>query len=141
MSYGAKRRVRIGVKVTKKTVTYSDRQVAQKKLGTSKEKATKARMVPRNPLKSGKKVREWKNLSKPQLFKILRKYRDKEVFLTFTGGKDMGAEYKGRDISSEQTFSAATRIDAQELFDYFDEYVEEQGITGKPKFGLTVYDV
>jgi hypothetical protein len=148
VSYGAKRRVSKSVKhVTRRTVLYTDRQVATAKLvrrtGNKKitrEKASKANIETRS-LKKGGKVIEFKKLDAPALFKLLRKYRDKLVMLRFRGGNS-GAMYKGKDISSEDTWhSGQERIIARELLepDNFADYMEGSNLEDIKTFGLIVY--
>jgi hypothetical protein len=148
VSYGAKRRVNKSVKhVTHKTVLYTDRQVAEARLRVrtgdkkiTREKAAKANTETRS-LKKGGKVIEFKKLDKAALFKLLRKYRDKLVMLHFRGGNS-GAMYKGKDISTEDTWhSGQERITARELLDpdNFADYMEGSNVDDIKTYGLVVY--
>jgi hypothetical protein len=148
VSYGAKRRVNKSVKhVTSKTVLYTDRQVATEKLvrktGNKKitrEKASQANIEERS-LKKGGRVIEFKKLDRSQLTKLLKKYRNKLVMLHFRGGNS-GAMYKGKDISTEDTWhSGQERITARELLDpdNFADYLEGSNVDDIKTFGLIVY--
>jgi hypothetical protein len=148
VSYGAKRRVSKSVKhVTRKTVLYTDRQVATAKLRvkTGNKKATRENVSKANieerSLKKGGRVIEFKKLNHSQLTKLLKKYRDKFVMLHFKGGNS-GAMYKGMDISTEDTWhSGQERITARELLDpdNFADYLEGSNVEDIKTFGLIVY--
>jgi hypothetical protein len=142
VSYGAKRRVVIGVRVTKRTRLYTDRQAFQAKIGTTKEKFSAARIEKRT-LKKGGGVVEYKGLSKPQLMKRLRASRTKLVMVKFTGNQaGKGSKYKGKEIDDEEWFSADSRIEADELLDpdTFEQFLEDNDVSGSPRFGLIVYE-
>lgn len=147
VSYSAKRRVDKSVKkVTKRTKLFTDRQVATAKKGISREAFTKGNIEVRH-LKKGGTATEYKNLTKPNLFKLLRKYRAYEVLLKFHGAPGAKfAEYKGNDITElhdedDQWFSAPARIEAGTLLDdeEFQDFLEESGVSGSLKYGLIVY--
>jgi hypothetical protein len=148
VSHSAKRRVSKSVKhVTRKTVLYTDRQVAEARLRVrtgnkkiTREAASKANIEQRT-LKKGGKVIEFKKLDKAALFKLLRKYKDKLVLLHFKGG-NTGAMYKGKDISTDDTWhSGQERITARELLDAdnFADYLEGSDVEDIKTFGLIVY--
>jgi uncharacterized protein (DUF2147 family) len=147
VSYGAKRRVSKSVKhVTRKTVLYTDRQVATAKLRAktgnkkaTRESAHKANVETRT-LKKGGEVIEYKNLTAQNLHKMLRKYRDKQVILHFKGGGS-AAMYDGKHLAAGQWVSGADRIYARELLDphNFDQYLEDSRIEEASAFGLIVY--
>jgi hypothetical protein len=148
VSYGAKRRVNKSVKhVTHKTVLYTDRQVATAKLvrrtGNKKitrESASKSN-TERRTLKKGGNVIEFKRLSSAELFKNLKKYRDKIVLLHFNStGSD--AMYNGRVLSAGEWVSGGERITARELLteEGFSNYLEDSRVEGTIKeYGLIVY--
>jgi hypothetical protein len=148
VSYGAKRRVSKSVKhVTRKTVLYTDRQVATSKLRVktgnkkaTRESAHKANVEERTLKNSGNKVIEFKNLDKANFHKMLRKYRDKVVMVHFKGG-EAGQDYKGSRLGTGQWVSGHERILARELLDSanFDDYMDGSGVDEIKTFGLIVY--
>jgi hypothetical protein len=148
VSYSAKRRVNKSVKhVSRKTRLYTDREVAtaRVRVKTGNKKATRESAAKANreerTLKKGGHVIEFKNLTSAQLFKTLRKYRDKVVILHFqsSGSASM---YDGHTIAAGSWVSGAERITARELLteDGFDEYLEFSRVEGTIKnYGLIVY--
>lgn len=131
VSYGAKRRVKLGVKVTRKTRLYTDREVAQAKIGQTKELYTRERVqvVER---KSGGTSRHFNNLHKAQLFKILRANRDRPVTLRLYGPRH-GSRYDGT-----AGWTSGPETDAETLLDDFAAYLDETSVEDPTLFGLTV---
>jgi hypothetical protein len=148
VSYSAKRRVNKSVKhVSRKTRLYTDREVAtaRVRVKTGDKKATRESAseanIEKRTLKKGGNVIEFKKLNKAALFKLLRKYKNNIVMLHFKGG-NTGAMYKGRDISTEDTWhSGQERITARELLDpdNFADYLEGSDVEDIKTFGLIVY--
>lgn len=149
VSYGAKRQVRTGVKVTSATKLYTNRQVATAKIKAktkgkfvTKEHFTKGRVEFRTIKASGGVIVEYKDLTKPALFKKLRKHRYNDVMVKFSGSDGKrGAMYKGRDIGEEDWYSADARISADELLDEENwvMFLEDNEVSGDLRFGLIVY--
>lgn len=144
-SYGAKHQVDASLKrVTKATKTYTNRKAQELRTGRKREVFARERVEVR-PLKSGGVAIEYKNLSKQNLMKLLKKYRKKIVLLKFHGQEgSRRAEYKGHDISTsddDQWFTAHERINADELLDSdeFEQYLEDSDVSGTLKFSLIVY--
>jgi hypothetical protein len=109
----------------------------------SREAHTATR-IERSVTKKGQKITEYKNLTKAELIKALKKAGGRSVLLKFKGVPHAGALYRGRDISTlndEHWVSGAGRISAEELLDEdnFADFVEMSGISGKPLYGLIVY--
>lgn len=131
VSYSAKRQVRVGVKITKRTRTYSDRQVAQRKIGRSKERYTRERVqvVTR---KEGGTSRHFNNLHKAHLMKLLKRYRDRPVTLRMYGARH------GRRYDGSPGWTSGPETDAETLLDDFDAYLEETAVDEPSLYGLTV---
>lgn len=145
VSWSAKRRVDAKLKtVTKRTKLYTDRQVAEAKHGKRREIVAGEKKEIRT-LKAGGTATEFKNLTKPNLIKVLKKYRQKIVILKFHGAEgSRRSEYKGKDISTsddEQWFTAHERINAEELLDpdIFNDYLEDSDVSGSLKYSVIVY--
>lgn len=146
VSYSSKHQVAAHVKrVTKATKTYTNRKAAELRTGAKREAFAKANIERRN-LKSGGIVTEFKNLTKQNLFKKLRKYRDHEVLLKFHAAPGAKfAEYKGRDITElrdeDELWFSGSRVDADELLDdeSFAKYLDHSDVAGALKYGLLVY--
>lgn len=133
VSYSAKRRVKVGVKVTRRTRLYTDREVAQSKIGVSKERYTKERVqvVKR---KDGGTSRHYADLHKAQLMKLLHRYRDHEVTLRMFGAR-AGRKYDGTDgWASGPPTDADTLLDPEGL----DEYLALTAVDEPKLYGLTV---
>lgn len=161
VSFTSKHRVASSVKrVTANTPTFTDRQWAQSRIRErefSKAKTPKAKREARRAtketyakdrteirnLKSGGTAIEFMDLTKPQLFKKLRKYRKHPVMLKFEGVKlnSGGDSGKPNANEEEQWFSASGRIDAEELLDpdNYDDFIVTEGAEESEQFGLVVY--
>lgn len=145
-SYGAKHQVDASLKrVTKSTKTYTNRKAAELRTGAKREAYAKANVERRN-LKSGGIATEFRNLTKQNLFKKLRKYRDHEVLLKFHAAPGAKfAEYKGKDITElyedHELWFSGVRVDAETLLDDedFEKYLRHSDVAGALKYGLIVY--
>lgn len=145
VSFSAKRRVRIGIKVTSKTKLYTDRQVAEvklkKKLGkrVTKEFFTKTRVHFRSIKATGGVIVEYDNLTKPQLFKKLKKHSHNDVIIKFKARLD-ARKYV---VSAEGIGwrSADARAGAREILEHWEMYLEDNEIEESEIFayGLVVY--
>lgn len=152
--FSAKNRVAANVKrVTKATRIYTDREVAQFKIsartGThvSKETLTQARMTVFHRKGGSKRgpgdTLEFKNLSKAQLFKLLKKYKKFPVILKASGESRTGgavnanAKYDGHDLGDD--WKSSDEWDAEEVYENFDAVLEDSGFEDIENFGLVVF--
>lgn len=136
-SAGSKRRVKASIKrVTAKTKSYSDREIAQRKLGRTKEKETAAR-IQRTNLKKGGSSITYNKLNRAQLGRVLRRHRDAAVVLRIKG-QGLGTMSGG----VRRQWVTGPDVDADTLIskEGFDEYLNETNIEGIPQqYSLTVY--
>jgi hypothetical protein len=133
-SPGAKRRVSAGLKrVSKHTRVYTDREVAQIKLGVTKEQATRERVkvVTR---RGGGTVVTVSNVRKQALIKQLQKLDPDAIVVLVIKADRLG-------YRQNEPWTSGTRVRAKTLLDpdAFAGYLEENEIVGKPSmYGLTI---
>lgn len=150
ISHKAKQRVAANVKrVTRSTPKYSDREVAnfvlsaKRGVHTTKERETKFKFS-RFKKKSGGETIEFKDLSKAQLFKKLKKYKDKPVRFKFGGGGPAGgaggghAKYEDKDIGDDDWYTSQ-EYDAQQALDHWDDVLADSEVEDVENFGLMVF--
>jgi len=134
VSYTAKRRVNADLKkITKRTRLYSDREVAEAKLGTTKQAFTKINKHKTiRKISSGKMV-HYSDLSKEEFFLLLEKYHSKLVqphFYVLAGER-----YKGKEFS----WTSHEKINAGQLRKGFKKYLIRHEVGAVYKYGVTVY--
>lgn len=134
VSYSAKRRVKVGVKVGAKTRLYTDREVAQAKLGKSKEAAQKARTHVKERREGGGQIKSLSNMRKAQMMRELRRVRGRKVVIHFKG--QWGGRYKA-DKDGDQ-WKSGDLIDADEAISHIDEYIEEADAGDSVAYGITI---
>jgi len=134
VSYTAKHRVNADLKrVTKQTRHYTDREVAQSKLGVSKEQATRRRVTTVERRGGGTTVHV-ANLRKQALMIQLRKL-DPNAIVILRIKADRAGYPQANPWSSGMRVRARTLIDPHG----FDVYLNENEIISRPeKYGLTV---
>ncbi len=155
VSFKAKNRVSAAIpkgKATKRTARYTDREVENFRLSsilgkhTKKERVTQAR-ISRFKTKAGSETLEFKNLSKAQLFKLLKKYKKEKVRFKFGGGtggatgagNNLGAKYDGHDIGDDW-YTSHDAYEAEEAMENFDQVLEDSGVEDVKEFGLVIFD-
>ena len=132
--YTAKRRVNADLKkITKRTRLYTDREVAEARLGTTKQVITKINKHKTTRKISSGKMIHYSDLSKEEFFLLLNKYRSNLVQPHFYVAAN--EKYKAKAF----TWTSHEKIRASQLRKGFNKYRKRHQVGHVYKYGVTVY--
>lgn len=135
-SYGAKHQVDARIKrVTKATKTYTNRKAAELRTKTKREVYTKSRFETKH-LQKGGTSRVYKNLSKADLMRRLKKEDPDTEAILYAEGDRAGANYekaKGK-VWSAVSLTTVKNINGEK--DYFDRLLKMAKITDAKTFAV-----
>jgi len=145
VTYSSKRRVSANIKqVTKRTLLYTDREVAQAHIRQiartsgqkfkTKETYTRSRREVVKTTETGKKIIHYNNLNKSQLIKLVKKYPDRRVYLVVHSERNA-------DYGPGPRWSSLGMTDASTLLSEtgFPKYLRAFNISSEPdRYALVV---
>lgn len=138
VSYTSKHMVDAKIKrVTKATKTYTNRKAAELRTKVKREVYTKSRFETKK-LKLGGISRVYKNLSKPDLFKRLKKeHKDTDVVLYALGDRSGGNYEKTKGpVWSAIVNTTVENVNGEP--DYFDRLLKRANVTHATKFAVVL---